>query len=116
MQTIVIITNQLFWDVDQKTGNYTQLTIESTLKDVDFIHYTTPEQTIMIAKRHFTQYNSFILLLINLDKVKAEVKFKASLSGGGGTYPHIYGPLNIDAVYRVVALLKDGEGHFYWRA
>jgi uncharacterized protein (DUF952 family) len=112
MQTIVVISQDSFWKKSQKTGEYTQSTIESTLGEVGFIHCTTPEQTIMIAKRHFTQYDDLTLLLIDLEKVKPEVKFEASLSGRGGIYPHIYGPLNMDAIYKAVPLAKDNSGEF----
>jgi uncharacterized protein (DUF952 family) len=112
MRTIVIISNESFWTESQKTGEYIQSTIGSTLDDVGFIHCTSPEQTIMIANRHFAQYENLILLMIDSGKVKPEVKFEASLSGRGGIYPHIYGPLNVDAVYNVVALSKNENGGF----
>lgn len=111
MQTIVLISNELFWAESQKSGEYTQSTIESTLADIGFIHCTSPDQTVMIANRHFTKYENLILLLVDLDKVKSEIKFEESLSGKGGVYPHIYGPLNIDAVYEVIPLPKE-NGEF----
>lgn len=112
MQTIVAITNQSFWNDSQKAGKYTQSTIESTLDEVGFIHCTNPDQAVMIANRHFTKYDDLILLLIDVDKVESEVKFEASLSGRGGLYPHIYGSLNLDAVYDVVKLPKQEDGQF----
>lgn len=112
MQTIIIISNQALWDEAQNTGRYTQSTIDSSLEEVGFIHCTNPEQTIMIANRHFTKYDNLILLLIDLDKVTADVKFEESLSGRAGIYPHIYGALNTNAVYKVISLPKGVDGQF----
>lgn len=112
MRTIVIIAKQEVWQQALKTGEYTQSTIDSTLAEVGFIHCSFPDQTIEIANRRFSERDDLILLLIDEDKVKAPIKYEGALSGRAGTFPHIYGPLNIDAVYATVALEKDNGGKF----
>lgn len=112
MKTIVIIAQQSVWPQAQKSGEYTQSTIDSTLEEVGFIHCSFPDQTLEIANRHFSDRNNLVLLLIDEDKVQASIKHEGALSGRAGTFPHIYGPLNIDAVYSVVPLEKDKDGVF----
>lgn len=112
MRTIVIITQDSIWQQAQKSGEYTQSTLDSTLEEVGFIHCSFPDQTIEIANRRFSDRDNLVLLLIDEDKVKAPVKHEAALSGRAGTFPHIYGPLNIDAVYAVAAVEKDSKGAF----
>ncbi|MDB5169117.1 MAG: hypothetical protein JWO41_473 [Candidatus Saccharibacteria bacterium] len=112
MQTIVVITTDSIWKQALQAGEYTQSTIDSTLSEVGFIHCTIPEQTITIANRHFSDKTGLILVLIDKSKVTSEVKFEASLSGRPGLYPHIYGPLNINAAYAILPLEKDASGQF----
>jgi uncharacterized protein (DUF952 family) len=112
MQTIVIISELAVWEQAQETKEYIQSTLDSTLSEVGFIHCSFPDQTMEILNRKFTDRDGLVLLLIDVAKVTASVKFEAALSGRPGTFPHIYGPMNIDAVYAVVALEKDGDGSF----
>lgn len=112
MKTIIITSTLDLWHKAQGTGEYTQSTIDSTLDEVGFIHATSPDQTIAMLNRHFTNRDDVLLLVVALDKVKSEVKFEASLSGKGGLYPHIYGALNTDAVIDTRVPTKDGSGKF----
>ena len=111
MQTIIVISTQQLWETAQSTGIYTQSTIEESLQDVGYIHGSMPEQTLPVANRHFLQYDDLILLCIDHAKVLAEVKYELSPSSGQ-MYPHIFGPLNIDAVYATIPLQKDESGQF----
>lgn len=112
MQTIVITSTDALWDEAQKAGEYTQSTIDSKLDDVGFIHATSPDQTIPMVNRHFTNRDDVLLLLVDLDKVRPQVKFEAPLSGRPGLFPHIYGPLNVDAVYGAIKPNRDASGNF----
>lgn len=112
MKTIIITSTLDLWGKAQDAGEYMQSTIDSTLDEVGFIHATSPDQTIAMLNRHFTNRDDVLLLVVALDKVKSEVKFEASLSGKGGLYPHIYGPLNTDAVIDTRVPIKDGSGRF----
>ncbi len=113
MKTIVIIARSNAWQQAQKTKEYIQSTIDSTLVDVGFIHCSFPEQTIDIANRKYSdQEDDLLLLFVNAEKVKAPIKYEGALSGRVGTFPHIYGVLNVDAVYAVVPLQKNDKGEF----
>lgn len=87
-------------------------TINSILDEVGFIHATDPDQTIAMLNRNFTDRNDILLLIVDLEKVKPEVKFEAPLSGSKGVYPHIYGALNTDAVINTQVPKKDPSGQF----
>lgn len=65
-----------------------------------------------IAKCRFSDRDGLVLLLIDEAKVKAPIKHEGALSGRAGTFPHIYGALNVDAVYDSVELKKNAEGIF----
>ncbi|MEJ0072968.1 MAG: DUF952 domain-containing protein [Candidatus Saccharibacteria bacterium] len=112
MKTIVAISTEELWKGSQKTGQYVQSTIDSTLEDVGFIHCTFPDQTLETANKHFLARNDILLLFIDMDKVKSPVKIEAALSGRPGLFPHIYGALNTDAVFAQSELKKNAEGRF----
>lgn len=112
MKTIIAIARRETWEQAQKSGEYTQSTLDSTLADVGFIHCSFPEQTIKVANRKYSDFNDLQLLFVDEDKVKTPIKYGGVLSGRTGTFPHIYGPLNVDAVYVVVPLQKDEQGEF----
>ena len=112
MQTIIITSTERFWQEAQRAGEYTQSTLDAKLDEVGFIHATSPHQTTAMLNRRFADRDDIILLLVNLDKVKPEVKFEEPLSSTKGLFPHIYGPLNLDAVYRQIKPTKDSSGNF----
>jgi uncharacterized protein (DUF952 family) len=112
MKVIIAITNKSIWEQAQKDGAYTQSTLDSTLAQVGFIHCSFPDQTLDIVRRHFADRDDVVLLCIDEDKVKSPIKHEGALSGRAGTFPHIYGPLNVDAVYAVVPLQKNEAGEF----
>lgn len=111
-KTIVIIARKEDWEAAQKSGKYEQSTIDTTLAEVGFIHCSFPDQTMEIVNRRFSDRDGLMLLLINEEEVKAPVKHEGALSGRAGTFPHIYGPLNVDAVYATATLEKDESGKF----
>ena len=113
MKTIVITSTDEIWKNSQKAGIYTQSTTDSELDDVGYIHATGPDQTIDMLNRRFTDHHKVVLLLVDLTKVKTKVKFEASSSGTTpGLFPHIYGPLNLDAIYKTIQLARNSSGTF----
>ena len=78
----------------------------------EYIHANTPEQIIPMLNRHYTDHDDILLLLVDLDKVVSEVKFEASSGPTPGLFPHIYGPLNLDAVYDTLVPSKDDSGNY----
>lgn len=113
MRTIVVTSTKELWSAAQREGLYSQSTVDSSLKEVGYIHATSPDQTISMLNRIYRDRDDIILLLIDLDKVRSEVKFEASSSGKTpGLFPHIYGHLNVDAVYDILLPEKDNSDSF----
>ena len=50
-----------------------------------------------------------VVLVVQTDKVDAPVKWEPAT---GGLYPHIYGPLNMNAVTSVVSVEPNADGVF----
>lgn len=81
-----------------------------TLKTQGFIHCSKAEQVIEVANYLFKGRSDLILLVIAEKSVQAEIKYEDA--GDGDLYPHIYGPLNIDAVIHVVDFPSNEDGDF----
>jgi uncharacterized protein (DUF952 family) len=55
------------------------------------------------------------LLLLVIDEAKVKEKVEYEDAGNGKLYPHIYGPLNLDAVIDTVAFPPQEDGTFVLR-
>ena len=111
-QTILAITTAPLWQKALEQGEYTRSTITQSLDEVGFIHCSTPEQVVETANRHFIDQEQVLLLFIDASKVTSPVKFEPAHSGRPGLFPHVYGPLNLNAVYGVVPLPRGADKKF----
>ncbi len=104
MSIILHITQRKQWEQAKLVQSYRGDTLDSE----GFIHCSTPLQVIKVANSFFANQNGLILLCIDTDKVGAEIKYEGFEEEH---FPHIYGSLNLDAVFKVVdfALGKDGK-------
>jgi len=106
MNIILHITSWAEWEQAQAEGVYRG----DTLATEGFIHCSTPDQVVEVADRAFRGRDDLVLLCITPARVQPEVRFE--LAPDGGLYPHIYGPLNADAVLAVVAFPPGDDGRF----
>lgn len=74
-----------------------------------FIHCSTSEQLAGVAGRFFRGRDDLVLLSIDADCVTAPVRYE-NLEGGDERFPHLYGPLNVDAVLAADPLQVDAAG------
>lgn len=100
------ITTQAAWQAAQQQGVYSHPSLEAE----GFIHCSQPEQVAATAERFFRGQTGLVLLWIGRDRLTAPLKFEPA--SDHGTFPHLYGPLNLDAVQHVNALVADAQGQF----
>ena len=81
-----------------------------SLETEGFIHCSTPEQVIEVANYLFRGQRGLVLLVIDSERVRARILDEDA--GNGKLYPHIYGPLNIDAVVRTAPFEPRQDGTF----
>ncbi|MBM4424163.1 MAG: DUF952 domain-containing protein [Chloroflexi bacterium] len=87
-----------------------------------FIHCTAePEVMLEIANRFYANVPGEILVLeIDSDRVTSEVKWEPPIHPGGTPapasaerlFPHVYGPLNRDAIVGIRAAARAPDGAF----
>jgi len=82
-----------------------------TLETEGFMHCTgAPDLLVWVANRYYRQTSGpFVVLCIDEQRVVAEVRWEES---DGNLFPHIYGPLNWDAVEGVIDFPRNAEGTF----
>ena len=82
-----------------------------SLAEEGFIHCSEDEaQLLRVANRLFKGRTDLVVLDLNVDALTSPLKRESSRSGE--IYPHIYGPINTDAVVRVRSLIPDADGVF----
>ena len=106
MNVIFHITRHEQWEQAESAGVYRG----DTLNSDGFIHCSTPQQVVKVANALFHAQQGLVLLYIETDKVRAEIRHEGPK--GEEHYPHIYGSLNIDAVIKVLNLEPGEDGKF----
>lgn len=76
-----------------------------------FLHCSKDHnQALAVANRLFQGREDLLVLEVETDRLRSPLKHEPSRSGE--IYPHIYGPLNTDAVTRVLSLVTGVDGRF----
>ena len=81
-----------------------------TLDTEGFIHCSTAEQVVDTANFLFRGREDLLLLEIDEARLSAEVRYEDA--GDGRLFPHIYGPMEVAAVVRVVEFPPGPDGRF----
>jgi uncharacterized protein (DUF952 family) len=100
------ITEQTTWQAAQAAGIYHPPSLETE----GFIHLSGEEQLIGVAHQFYRGQSGLVLLGIQVDRL--EVSLRYDKVPGQGTFPHLYGPLNLDAVTKVWIFKPGIDGQF----
>jgi uncharacterized protein (DUF952 family) len=82
-----------------------------SLQNEGYIHCSTGTQIQQVANRLYKGERKLLLLVINATLVEAEIKYEPD-EATGEVYPHVYGPLNPDAIVDRIRLLPEDDGSF----
>lgn len=100
------------WQRASATGYYAP----SSLVTEGFIHCSTVDQTVETANRFFNGREGLVLLCIAEDRVRSEVRYESPATKQDERYdqrfPHIYGPLDVGSVFRVLDFAPRADGAF----
>jgi uncharacterized protein (DUF952 family) len=111
---ILHITTHKDWENAKLEDEYSA----PSLLSEGFIHCSTLKQTVDTANIFFKGQDGLALLCIDENKLKSECKYEDPTGGGshdptvGKLFPHIYGPINITAVIKVVDFPRNESGFF----
>ena len=90
-------------------GPYRRSTLGVSLDEQGFIHCSFPGQLQKVADAVFASRDDVVLLAIDRGQLSAEVRVEAT-DGGTERFPHIYGPLDLDAVIDSVPVPLGADG------
>lgn len=83
------------WDNAIKNGVY----LCNSIKEEGFIHASFIEEVLNSYRNYFKPEQNLILL--HIDESKITAKLIVEIASNGKKYPHIYGNLNLDAIYMI---------------
>jgi uncharacterized protein (DUF952 family) len=101
------IIPQAAWQAAKEKGSYEP----SSLAKQGFIHFSLAKQICAVADFNYRGVTDLLLLEIDEALVKHEMKYE-DLWDEGQDYPHLYGPLDINAVVHVHAFSPGADGTF----
>ena len=105
------ITTEAEWARAQGRGAYSASTRGLTQAQVGFVHCAFEEQVARVANSLFRGVARVVVLRIAIDRLDAEVRYE-DLLGGHESFPHVYGPLNLNAVVAIIPLPPGADGTF----
>ena len=113
MSTIYHIAIASDWAQAQRDGEYTISSRGRTLEEEGFIHASAAEWVAPVANLFYKGLPDLLVLVIDTAKVAAQIRYEQA-PDLGASFPHVYGPLNLDAVVdiRPLAAAPDGEFAF----
>lgn len=107
MKTILHICPKTDWEAAQEAGVYTADSLESE----GFIHCSEKGQIARVANSFYKDSEGLVLLHISIDNVEAKIRWE---DVEGKAFPHIYGPINLDAVVGVETFTAGEDGIFVY--
>ncbi len=109
------ITTRDEWAAAQKAGSYRAASLDSE----GFIHCSTWQQVLPVAKLFYRGRGDLLLLRIDESRLDAPLVWeapahpdpeKAGEFDETDLFPHIYGVINLDAVVAVASLRESQNG------
>jgi uncharacterized protein (DUF952 family) len=109
------ITSLASWKAAQTVGEYRTPSLESD----GFIHFSRTHQVVDVANAFYFGEQGLVLLEVDTALLRADLRLE--LPGGlpppegsppGERFPHLYGPLNLDAVVAVHDFPPRDDGMF----
>jgi glutathione S-transferase len=101
------------WARACQDGEYTMSTRGRTLAEEGFIHTSAAGQVALVANAFYQGEPDLLLLVIDVTRVEEEIRYE-HVPGQAQPYPHIYGPLNIDAVAAARPFRPAPDGRFFF--
>lgn len=106
MSAIFHIAEPEAWAAAQTAGQYRA----ASLADEGFIHLSTRAQLPATAARFYSGRADLVLLAVDPARLTAPLRYEEGEPGQ--RFPHLYGPLNLDAVLAAYPFAPQADGSF----
>jgi uncharacterized protein (DUF952 family) len=102
---ILHITTAAEWDEAERAGEYRAASL-----DVEgFMHASTREQVLWVANARYRGHADLVLLVIDPERLRSDLRWELS-EPDLPAFPHVYGPVNLDAVLEVLTFPEGPDG------
>ncbi len=111
MPIMLHITTASQWLAAKTAGVYQGDTLDTD----GFIHASFPHQVLAVAQNYYREVPNLVLLVIDPAHVTSEIRYERGTHEDDNAieqFPHIYGPLQLDAIIDVVPLPQTADGTF----
>ena len=107
------ITSRKAWRDAQQRGDYRLAGLETE----GFIHCSTGSQVLPVAEKYYPRQRGLFVLMIDPERLTSELRWEPPAEGApppgvpdGESFPHVYGPINLDAIVKVYDLETNPDG------
>ncbi len=97
------LTDRATWAASQAAGEHTSSTRGVTLAQEGFIHCSTADQWRGVVERFYADATDLLLLHVDESQLTAPLVYE-QLGDAPEPFPHIYGPIPLNAVVEVQPL------------
>jgi len=115
LKNIFHITSRIAWLDAQKNGKYTAPSLDSE----GFVHASTLSQVLPVAEKFYKGQSGLVLLVIDPTRLASDLKWEPPFDGApppgappADLFPHVYGPINLDAIVQVLDFEPGADGRF----
>lgn len=109
MEPVVFhIISRTAWSDAQAAGAY----VPARYDEEGFIHLSKRDQILRPANLLYQGHSDLVLLEIESASLAAEVRYEPGSHGEDELFPHLYGPLNLEAVRAVHDFPCEPDGSF----
>lgn len=105
------LTTRAQWESARAAGVYTA----ASLAEEGFIHCSTAEQLLRVANAFYRDAEEPLVLHIESERLSAPLRWEAPVPEDefpGERFPHVYGPIDLDAVAGVTGLERGPDGGY----
>ncbi|HEY3475092.1 MAG TPA: DUF952 domain-containing protein [Anaerolineales bacterium] len=107
-----ISSRQAWLEADER-GEYRAESLESE----GFIHCSTSTQVLPVAEKFYKGHSDLVIFVIDPALLTSELRWEPPSDGTpppgvpeGEPFPHIYGPINLNAIVKVYDLETNSDG------
>jgi uncharacterized protein (DUF952 family) len=109
------ITSRRAWSDALRSGEFRAESLETE----GFIHCSNGTQVLPVAEKYYQGQAGLLVLTIDAARLSSALKWEAPSEGTpppgvpeGELFPHIYGPINLDAIVKVFDLEAKPDGKY----
>ncbi|WP_165226905.1 DUF952 domain-containing protein [Aquisphaera insulae] len=96
MAVILRITSRAIWEKARADGEFRS----EDLAGEGFIHAATREQLPFVREKFYKDQAGLVVLHVDTDRLTSPVIWE-NPHANGRLFPHVYGPINVDAVTEI---------------